>query len=37
MFPTERSRAINIANKAAELSPLVSPDNLLSLNHVVYV
>ena len=28
MFPTERSQAINIANEAAELSPLVSPDNL---------
>ena len=30
MFPTERSQAINLANEAAELSPLVSPDNLLS-------
>ena len=31
MFPTERSQAINIANEAAELSLLVSPDNLLSV------
>ena len=30
MFPTERSQAINIANEAAELSLLVSPDNLFS-------
>ncbi len=37
MFPTERLRAINSANEAAELSPLVPPDNLLSVYQTQYI